>query len=413
MIQTITMPDQDTMTICARSTSSKPTFFQEAVCPRSRPCSTRQAGLRFASGARRRLRSALRGNAAPLAPRFTAAPPRGSPTRLPIHLREVVGILPLLLRGGFRRTAHQRRAITVRQTRLPQGCLGNHRTCRRPAAGRTATASTPCSPLNSIPPFPTERRCDLAALHRARGGRTRLVADRLTRAAIRHLCRERLRTLELAGTKVNPTDKLLRSMTTGPIAVETAKANEQHHKLPQEFFGLILGPRRISCCYWPPDVQQPRRRRGRGSGRHMRAGRAERRPARARLGLRLGRLCPCVWPNATPQPHHGRLEFDPAKAVGRRRTLAAGTRQRADTSPRTSTIRSHAARRGRNPLHSSYPSRCSSTCEIPSQFSNGLRAGCGRMADCSFTCFVIAATHIGSNRKVRPTGWAVTSSRAE
>jgi cyclopropane-fatty-acyl-phospholipid synthase len=45
-------------------------------------------------------------------------------------------------------------------------------------------------------------------------------------------------------------------VSTGPIAVETAAANEQHYELPPEFFGLLLGPRRkYSGCYWPAGVE--------------------------------------------------------------------------------------------------------------------------------------------------------------
>jgi cyclopropane-fatty-acyl-phospholipid synthase len=79
-----------------------------------------------------------------------------------------------------------------------------------------------------------------------------LVADRLLRAAIRSLCRDRLRTLE-AGGPSKTADDLIRSLTAGPIAVETEKANAQHYELPPEFFGLILGPRRTAS--------QPRRTR--------------------------------------------------------------------------------------------------------------------------------------------------------
>ena len=35
------------------------------------------------------------------------------------------------------------------------------------------------------------------------------------------------------------------------IALHTDAANEQHYELPQEFFGLTLGPhRKYSCCYY-------------------------------------------------------------------------------------------------------------------------------------------------------------------
>jgi cyclopropane-fatty-acyl-phospholipid synthase len=82
-----------------------------------------------------------------------------------------------------------------------------------------------------------------------------LVADQFTRMAIRSLCRERLRTVEVADAGANPADHFLQSLTTGPIAIDPERANEQHYELPPEFFALILGPRRkYSCCYWSPDA---------------------------------------------------------------------------------------------------------------------------------------------------------------
>ena len=36
-------------------------------------------------------------------------------------------------------------------------------------------------------------------------------------------------------------DELLRSLQTGPIAVATDKANEQHYEVPAKFFESVLG----------------------------------------------------------------------------------------------------------------------------------------------------------------------------
>ncbi len=45
-------------------------------------------------------------------------------------------------------------------------------------------------------------------------------------------------------------------MSEGPIAVETAAANDQHYELPEQFFGLTLGPRRkYSGCFWPQGIE--------------------------------------------------------------------------------------------------------------------------------------------------------------
>ena len=67
------------------------------------------------------------------------------------------------------------------------------------------------------------------------------------------------------------------------------KANEQHYEVPAEFFAQVLGPhRKYSSCWWPAGRDHPRRGRGRGAGRDLRARAAGRRPAHAGTGLRLG-----------------------------------------------------------------------------------------------------------------------------
>ncbi|MFM7084909.1 MAG: SAM-dependent methyltransferase [Hyphomicrobium sp.] len=41
-------------------------------------------------------------------------------------------------------------------------------------------------------------------------------------------------------------------MSSYPIALHAEAANAQHYELPEEFFGLTLGPnRKYSCCYYP------------------------------------------------------------------------------------------------------------------------------------------------------------------
>ena len=48
---------------------------------------------------------------------------------------------------------------------------------------------------------------------------------------------------------------LVDRMSSGPIAAQPGKANEQHYELPAEFLGLFLGPRRkYSGCLWAPGV---------------------------------------------------------------------------------------------------------------------------------------------------------------
>lgn len=43
-----------------------------------------------------------------------------------------------------------------------------------------------------------------------------------------------------------------RQLADGPIAVQTAAANEQHYEVPAKFFEAVLGPRlKYSSCYYP------------------------------------------------------------------------------------------------------------------------------------------------------------------
>jgi cyclopropane-fatty-acyl-phospholipid synthase len=81
-----------------------------------------------------------------------------------------------------------------------------------------------------------------------------IVPDRIIRAGIRGLCRQRLR----EEGRGSPEDLLrrrqafLESLRRSPIAVETRAANEQHYEVPAEFFLRVLGKRlKYSCCYYP------------------------------------------------------------------------------------------------------------------------------------------------------------------
>jgi cyclopropane-fatty-acyl-phospholipid synthase len=69
-----------------------------------------------------------------------------------------------------------------------------------------------------------------------------MVPDRLSRWAIRGLCR--------SGLNGRGLDKaFLTSLHEGPIAAYVEKANEQHYEVPAEFFLRVLGPRmKYSCC---------------------------------------------------------------------------------------------------------------------------------------------------------------------
>ncbi|MBK6942325.1 MAG: class I SAM-dependent methyltransferase [Planctomycetes bacterium] len=84
-----------------------------------------------------------------------------------------------------------------------------------------------------------------------------LVPDRILRASIRRLLRQRLR--EEAGA--SESDRAARfeawvdACSRGPIAIETKAANDQHYEVPATFFETVLGPRlKYSSAYYAPGV---------------------------------------------------------------------------------------------------------------------------------------------------------------
>jgi cyclopropane-fatty-acyl-phospholipid synthase len=80
--------------------------------------------------------------------------------------------------------------------------------------------------------------------------------DPLLRAAIRQVCRRRLRELcDDVEEMSEQTTELIRSVSRGPIAVMTDHANEQHYEVPAAFFVLVLGHAlKYSSCYWSADT---------------------------------------------------------------------------------------------------------------------------------------------------------------
>ena len=92
------------------------------------------------------------------------------------------------------------------------------------------------------------RNLESIGMQLAENGR---IPDKLVRYKIRQLCRERLDSL------IGQDDSRLWVEHNGekPIAVETDKANEQHYKLPAEFFRLVLGDNlKYSSAYWDGDI---------------------------------------------------------------------------------------------------------------------------------------------------------------
>jgi len=80
-----------------------------------------------------------------------------------------------------------------------------------------------------------------------------MIPDAVVRFAIRRLLAGRLR--HESARSAAERAQFLESLRTGPIAVETAAANEQHYEVPPEFFRLVLGPYlKYSSSYWPDGV---------------------------------------------------------------------------------------------------------------------------------------------------------------
>ncbi len=81
-----------------------------------------------------------------------------------------------------------------------------------------------------------------------------LAPDRLIRAGIRTLNRQRLRDERCESVEAlrEHQQAFIASLRQSPIAVETRAANEQHYEVPPEFFLHALGKRlKYSCCYYP------------------------------------------------------------------------------------------------------------------------------------------------------------------
>ena len=79
--------------------------------------------------------------------------------------------------------------------------------------------------------------------------------DTIIRSGIRHLCEERLKTLNPLQSLPNQhyLKEFITAMDGAEIAPLPDKANSQHYELPPEFFELVLGDyKKYSCCYWNP-----------------------------------------------------------------------------------------------------------------------------------------------------------------
>ena len=80
-----------------------------------------------------------------------------------------------------------------------------------------------------------------------------LVPDSLARLGMRRLLSNRLATEsgDRGEREFEQFRRRLAGLRESPVAIETAKANEQHYEVPAAFFQCILGPHlKYSCCWY-------------------------------------------------------------------------------------------------------------------------------------------------------------------
>ncbi len=84
-----------------------------------------------------------------------------------------------------------------------------------------------------------------------------LMPDRVIRAGIRRLNRQRLEDIDAADLERSSRalSEFVAQMNIAEIAPVPELANEQHYEVPAEFFGLVMGDhRKYSSCYWNDDT---------------------------------------------------------------------------------------------------------------------------------------------------------------
>ena len=82
----------------------------------------------------------------------------------------------------------------------------------------------------------------------------RLLPDALVRLGIRRLLRDRLQEEQAKVAAIERQTSIESLFASGPIAIETTAANEQHYEVPAEFYQQMLGPHlKYSSCWWDAD----------------------------------------------------------------------------------------------------------------------------------------------------------------
>ncbi|MGI9429691.1 MAG: SAM-dependent methyltransferase [Bythopirellula sp.] len=79
----------------------------------------------------------------------------------------------------------------------------------------------------------------------------RWLPDALVRIGIRQLLRSRLQAEQQGGDGKDRQARMNELFATGPIAIDTVAANEQHYEVPAAFYQQMLGPHlKYSSCWW-------------------------------------------------------------------------------------------------------------------------------------------------------------------
>ncbi|WP_210415685.1 cyclopropane-fatty-acyl-phospholipid synthase family protein [Bdellovibrio sp. ZAP7] len=82
------------------------------------------------------------------------------------------------------------------------------------------------------------------------------IPEKLVRVGIRQLCRDRLKSLDVADRELEQerNSAYVTGLKKSAIAFATEKANQQHYELPASFYHLVLGKnKKYSSGYWPQD----------------------------------------------------------------------------------------------------------------------------------------------------------------
>jgi cyclopropane-fatty-acyl-phospholipid synthase len=85
------------------------------------------------------------------------------------------------------------------------------------------------------------------------------IPDALARLGMRRLLRSRLKSETQGGTEAAHLRQRarLQAWRTGPIAIATQAANQQHYEVPAAFYRLVLGPNlKYSSAYYPPGITE-------------------------------------------------------------------------------------------------------------------------------------------------------------